>query len=126
MNFNQATCPARDVAAARDFYLRLGFTLIVDSAPHYVRLQAPQGGATLSLHHTEMDMPLADWPALYFECEDLDGRFASLKSAGVVFDSEPQDQTWLWREAWLKDPAGNRLCLYWAGENRLNPPWRVR
>ena len=27
--------------------------------------------------------------------------------------------------AYLRDPDGNRLCLYFAGENRVNPPWRV-
>lgn len=38
---------------------------------------------------------------------------------------EPTDMDYLWREAVLHDPSGNRIKLYWAGENRLNPPWRV-
>ena len=25
----------------------------------------------------------------------------------------------------VRDADGNRLCLYFAGENRVNPPWRV-
>ena len=37
----------------------------------------------------------------------------------------PVDQPWQWREARLRDPDGNRLCLFHAGENRLNPPWRL-
>jgi hypothetical protein len=41
------------------------------------------------------------------------------------FDSGPEDQSWLWREAWLRDPAGNRLYLFFAGENRRFPPWRI-
>lgn len=128
MNFNQATLPAVDVEASCAFYRALGFSVIVDSAPRYMRLQAPDGGASLSLHHapeTQMPAPATDWPALYFECADLDARCAALKRAGVVFETDPTDQTWLWREAWLRDPAGNRICLYWAGEDRLNPPWRV-
>jgi hydroxymethylpyrimidine/phosphomethylpyrimidine kinase len=28
--------------------------------------------------------------------------------------------------AWLRDPAGNQLCLFRAGENRRNPPWRLK
>ena len=32
---------------------------------------------------------------------------------------------WLWREARVADPAGNVVCLYRAGENRLHPPWRL-
>jgi hypothetical protein len=35
------------------------------------------------------------------------------------------DRPYLWREAVLRDPSGNRIKLYHAGENRLNPPWRV-
>jgi predicted enzyme related to lactoylglutathione lyase len=62
---------------------------------------------------------------IYFECDDLDARVTVLKTAGVAFDGDPVDQSWLWREARLRDPDGNRLCLYFAGENRLNPPWRV-
>ncbi|MEO1522796.1 MAG: hypothetical protein AAFU78_18740 [Cyanobacteria bacterium J06633_2] len=43
----------------------------------------------------------------------------------MEFDSEPTDQPWLWREAHLRDPDGNRLILYHAGEYRKNPPWRL-
>ena len=50
----------------------------------------------------------------------------ALKEQGVVFDTEPADEPWLWREARLRDPDGNVLCLYRAGVNRRNPPWRVR
>jgi len=32
----------------------------------------------------------------------------------------------LWREAELFDPGGNRILLYFAGQNRINPPWRIR
>ena len=35
------------------------------------------------------------------------------------------DMGHLWREAILYDPSRNKIKLYWAGENRLNPPWRV-
>ena len=117
MRFNQASVPVRDHAASRDFYEELGLRLIVDSPDKpYARFEAP-GGATFSLH--------GDTPAVYFECEDLDGRVAALQSVGYVFDSEPVDQPWGWREAWLVDPAGNRVCLYAAGENRRYPPWRI-
>jgi hydroxymethylpyrimidine/phosphomethylpyrimidine kinase len=48
-----------------------------------------------------------------------------LKARGLVFDRDPTDQTWLWREAHVKDPAGNSVCIYHAGENRRYPPWRI-
>ena len=50
---------------------------------------------------------------------------ARLQAAGLVFDQLPTDQPWGWREARLRDPAGNAVCLYQAGENRRYPPWRL-
>lgn len=121
MNLNQVTLDVSDLARSRAFYQTLGLTLIVDTY-HYARFACP-GGATLSLHIAE-DVR-ANGTGLYFECDDLDARVETLKGEGVVFDSGPVDQRWLWREAWLRDPDGNRLCLYFAGCNRLDPPWRV-
>lgn len=125
MRLNQVTLAAVDMAASRAFYEKLGFTVIVDDAPHYMRFLAPDGAATLSLHETA-DPPRGDGPSLYFESDGLDAQFEALTAQGVVFDSAPEDKPWLWREAWLKDPTGNRLCLYHAGVNRLDPPWRVK
>lgn len=62
---------------------------------------------------------------VYFECAALDQQVEALKAKGFRFLHEPRDERWLWREARLLDPAGNLICLYHAGENRLNPPWRV-
>ena len=90
-----------------------------------MRLQAPDGGATLSLHIAG-SMPPKIGTILYFECARLDEDFARLEAAGIKFDHPPQDQAWLWREAHFADPDGNRLCLYHAGKNRLDPPWRVK
>ena len=63
---------------------------------------------------------------IYFECAELDQTVARLQAEGVEFSLLPTDQPWLWREAYLQDPDGNPLCLYYAGENRLNPPWRIK
>lgn len=121
MNLNQVTLDVTDVERAKAFYQRLGLTLVV-SSDQYARFVCP-GGATLSVHRVEAVAP--GQSGVYFECGDLDHRVEALKQAGMVFDLGPVDQTWLWREAWLRDPDGNRLCLYLAGENRVNPPWRV-
>ena len=123
MDLNQVTIGAVDVAACIDFYETLGLTLIVDSRPRYVRFECPDGGTTLSIHETQADRP-GD-VTLFFECEDLDERVAELKSKGLAFESDPEDQRWLWREARLRDPAGHEICLFLAGENRRDPPWRV-
>ena len=122
MNLNQVTVEVADIARATAFYQRLGFEIIV-SADHYARFLCP-GGATFSVHVADAVQP--GGTLVYFECEDLDARVAALKAGGVVFDSGPADQRWLWREARLRDPDGNRLCLYLAGENRVDPPWRLK
>ena len=52
--------------------------------------------------------------------------FVAEKAAeGIRFDQLPQDMRWQWREARLRDPAGNVICLFWAGQMRKFPPWRV-
>jgi predicted enzyme related to lactoylglutathione lyase len=124
MNLNQVTLPSFDVERAAMFYRALGFVQIVDSAPRYARFECEDGGATFSLHQVPA-MPPGPGVVIYFECRDLDERCESLRNKGVVFDSMPTDQRWLWREAHLRDPDGNHLCLYWAGDNRRFPPWRV-
>ena len=125
MNLNQVTLPAREVTPVAEFYRRLELRLIVDALPRYVRFECPDGDGTLSVEQSEEERAGAA-PVVYLECEDLDATVARLASAGVVFDGPPADQPWLWREARLRDPAGNRLCLYHADTNRRFPPWRVR
>ena len=124
MNLNQVTIYTDKPAETVEFYQRIGLKLIVDSLPRYARLLCPDGAATLSVHSAE-EVSAASNIVLYFECEDLDARVAELESAGLTFDQKPTDQAWLWRESYLKDPAGNRICLFRAGENRIDPPWRV-
>jgi catechol 2,3-dioxygenase-like lactoylglutathione lyase family enzyme len=125
MRLNQVTAPARDLARSIAFYQTLGFKLIVKS-DHYARFEVGDGTDTFSLHLAEDVRGAANGASIYFECDDLDARVAALKAKGIVFDSDPKDQGWLWREAWLSDPAGVKLCLYHAGENRRFPPWRLK
>lgn len=124
MNLNQITAPSLDLLKAVPFYQKLGLQLIVDAQPHYARFLCPDGNATFSLHQVT-ELPNGEGIYIYFECEDLDGYVLSLKQKGIVFEHGPKDQNWLWREARLKDLDGNQLILYFAGENRCNPPWRI-
>lgn len=123
MDLNQVTLPALDVGESAEFFKRMGFLQIVDS-PHYARFECPDGDATFSLHAVE-SVSGESGVTVYFEHEALDELCAELESRGFEFDQEPVDRSWLWREAILIDPAGNRICLYRAGENRKYPPWRT-
>ncbi|MCX6621164.1 MAG: VOC family protein, partial [Acidobacteria bacterium] len=92
--------------------------------PTYARFECPDGDATFSV---EKKTNCADGGiVVYFECDDLEATITALKTSGLEIDSEPNDQPWLWREAYLTDPDGNKLCLFCAGTNRKNPPWRLR
>jgi predicted enzyme related to lactoylglutathione lyase len=124
VNLNQVTLPSTDVAQAAAFYRKLGFTQIVANYPDYVRFECPAGDSTFSIHRVAN--PVANTGVvIYFECEKLDETYADLTAQGIAFETAPTDQPWLWREAYLKDPDGNVLCLYQAGKNRRNPPWRL-
>jgi predicted enzyme related to lactoylglutathione lyase len=124
MNLNQVTIYTDKPIETVQFYQTLGLNIIVDSLPRYARLLCPDGDSTLSIHiSNELFSPSNT--VLYFECENLDAKVSGLKTLGLKFEQEPQDQTWLWRESYLNDPNGNQICLFYGGENRKNPPWRI-
>ena len=123
MILNQVTVSALDVAASVAFYKQLGLVQIVD-APHYARFECPGGEATFSVHLASGPLPPSG-TVVYFETPRLDEEVRRLQAAGLVFLQEPQDEPWLWREARLEDPAGNTVCLFFAGDHRKNPPWRL-
>ena len=114
MNLNQITITASDVDRSLQFYLGLGLELIVDARPGYVRLVCPDGGSTFSISHRP-DIEANSAITIYFETTVLDTTV-----------QEPEDKPWLWRESELRDPDGHRIILYFAGENRINPPWKVK
>lgn len=128
IRLNQITLAATDMAASVLFYQNLGLTLIVDSAPRYVRFEfpTPQDGsppATLSLHSVPEGWRAQDHaPLIYFELDNIDD---FIKERGLNPLGPPKTQRYLWREADILDPAGNKLRLYQAGENRRFPPWRI-
>ena len=124
MNLNQVTIYTNKPLETVEFYQKLGLKVIVDSLPRYARLLCPDGDSTLSVHISDEGFSLSNI-VLYFECDDLDAKVLELIELGLQFEQEPIDQKWLWREVFIFDPGGNKICLYYAGENRQNPPWRV-
>lgn len=124
---NQITIPCLDYAESVAFYRRLGLVQIVDAPPRYARFESASGeGATLSLHAVEEAVEAG--VVIYFDHaspEELDRHVEELQREGLSFSSLPADQRWGWREARLADPAGNEVCLMYAGDIRRFPPWRI-
>ena len=125
MNLNQITIPSLDLEKSIPFYETLGLKLIVKSLPHYARFECPDGTSTFSIQQVET-LTTENGIHIYFECDNLDKYVSELLDKGIEFDEMPNDKSWLWREAHLKDIDKNHLILYYAGEKRLNPPWKLK
>jgi catechol 2,3-dioxygenase-like lactoylglutathione lyase family enzyme len=126
LTFNHAMIYARDVGRAVHFYCDLlGFRLLEEfrhqDFPVYARLRSPRGTATIALHLAErgQDLPDSGGIRLYFEVKNLAVVCKKLGAAGMEFSQLPKKMPWGWDHAYLKDPDGHELSLYWAGEKRL-------
>lgn len=124
-SLNHITVFVKDVEKSILFYEKLGLNLIVKSLPKYARFECKRGDATFSLHKIEEGKEIYCSSFIYFETGNLDREVLELQKQGIIFDELPEDKNWLWREAKIRDPDGNHLILYYAGENRKNPPWRI-
>jgi len=120
---NQVTVTGTDYARSVEFYKKLGLKQIVDNPPDYARFEAA-GGGTFSVQ-IDPEEKIVATTAVYFECDDLDERVEQLARNGIIFEHGPRNQPWMWREARLRDPDGNIIFLYKAGEARRFPPWRI-
>jgi len=125
LSFNHAMIYLKDVGGGIDFYRRwLGFKLIEDFRHEgrsvYARLRAPGGDGTIALHQAGPGASVAsDGVRLYFEVRDLDDFCQNLRRRGFYFTQLPQMMPWGWRHAYLNDPEGHEISLYWAGEQRM-------
>lgn len=126
LDFNHAMIYTRDVAASMRFYSDLlGLKLIDwtdwDGRPVYARLRAPRGTATIALHLLERGQKLPEFGGvrLYFEIKDLEKFCKRLEAAGITLSKQPKLMPWGWKHAYLDDPDGHEVSLYWAGAKRF-------
>jgi catechol 2,3-dioxygenase-like lactoylglutathione lyase family enzyme len=124
LTFNHAMIYVKDVSRALGFYRDLlGFKLIedfrYDGNPVYARLRAPGGDGTIALHQASASASIAsEGVRLYFEVANLDDFCRSLMRKGFYITQMPRMMEWGWRHAYLNDPDGHEISLYWAGEMR--------
>jgi catechol 2,3-dioxygenase-like lactoylglutathione lyase family enzyme len=121
IEFNHAMVYVRDLALALKFYSdHLGFRLIEQHAEFYARLRSPKGGTSIALHKAGPgEQVAAEGTRLYFEVKELDKFCAKLEAAGVKLSKQPEMMPWGWRHAYLNDPDGHEISLYWAGKKRF-------
>jgi catechol 2,3-dioxygenase-like lactoylglutathione lyase family enzyme len=126
LEFNHAMLYATDVARSVHFYVDLlGFRPIDEAryggALMYARLRSPRGNSTIAIHKLEPGKSLTGYEGvrLYFEVQNLAAFCKKLESTGVTLTEQPKLMPWGWTHAYVNDPDGHELSLYWAGEKRL-------
>jgi catechol 2,3-dioxygenase-like lactoylglutathione lyase family enzyme len=125
LSFNHAMVYVKHVQRALGFYRDLlGFKVVdefrYEGEPVYARLRAPGGDGTIALHMAGPGTSLAsDGVRLYFEIRELDDFCRKLQAKGFYITQMPRTMPWGWRHAYLNDPDGHEISLYWAGENRM-------
>lgn len=123
LEFNHVMVYTKDVARGLAFYRDLlGFKLIEEYPGGYARLRSPGGKTTLALHLVDPGMkmdPKREGLRLYFEVRNLEAFCKGLEKKGVKFRQGPKLMPWGWRHAYLHDPDGHEISLYWAGPARF-------
>jgi catechol 2,3-dioxygenase-like lactoylglutathione lyase family enzyme len=120
--FNHAMIYVRELAPSLHFYADLlGFKVIEVYPQAYARLRSVQGQGTLALHVIEPGKTMlpGNTIRLYFETRDLEKVCKNLEAVGTLFTQPPKMMPWGWKHAYLNDPDGHEVSLYWAGRKRL-------
>ena len=125
LRLNQVSIKVSNLECSIAFYEILGLKLIVCTGNSYARFECADGGTTFSLMKNESGPVTPGETGLYFEVGNVAATVEALKARGVEFNTPVTEESWLWTEAWFRDPDGHRLCLYHAGKNRRFPPWRL-
>jgi catechol 2,3-dioxygenase-like lactoylglutathione lyase family enzyme len=97
--------PVSDRQKAKEFYLSLGFQVLVEApAAHgetWIQMGLPGSDTTISL---------ASFHGIICETDNMEGKIKELNKKGIEVGKI--DGTPWGRFAWLKDLDGNSLCLH--------------
>ncbi len=96
--------PVKDRQKAKEFYLKLGFKIIVEAPdPHgetWIQMALPNSNTSISL---------ASFHGIICETENIENEINVLQAKGIEVGKI--DNTPYGKFAWLKDLDGNSLCL---------------
>src|SRR4030095_15172324 len=97
--------PVKDRQKAKEFYLKLGFQVVVEAPdPHgepWIQMGLPNDNTTISL---------AGFQGVICLTDNIEKEINELKSKGIEVGKV--DQTPWGKFAWLKDLDANSLCLH--------------
>ena len=106
----------RDVEISLRFYVEgLGLKPLELMLPYYARLRSPRGTATVALHKLDPGTALSTGGIrLYFETPELAAAVKQVERAGYKVKSQAKKMPWGWTHAYLDDPDGHEVSLYWS------------
>lgn len=97
--------PVKDRQKAKEFYLKLGFKVVVEAPGEHgetwIQMGLPNGNATISL---------SGFQGIICETDSIENEIKELKAKGIEV-GKIDDTPW-GKFAWLKDLDGNSLCLH--------------
>jgi predicted enzyme related to lactoylglutathione lyase len=106
--------PVTDQARAKEFYLQLGFKVIVEApfegGQKWVQLGFPGSAVSITLVTWFDNMPPGCINGLVIKTDDLDKEIEELAAKGI--NAGKVDQTPWGKFAAVTDPDGNRLSLH--------------
>ena len=121
---NQVTVTGTNYERSVEFYGRLGLKQIVDSPERVMHVSRPQAASpsqSRSIRKRRSSRRLQSISNVTISTN----AWSSSPEAASPSSTAPRNQPWMWREARLRDPDGNIIFFYKAGENRRFPPWRM-
>jgi predicted enzyme related to lactoylglutathione lyase len=97
--------PVKDRQKAKEFYLKIGFKVIVEApgahGETWIQMGLPDCDTTISL---------AEFQGIICETKDIKANIKELEAKGIAVGKI--DETPWGKFAWLKDLDGNSLCLH--------------
>jgi len=97
--------PVADRQKAKEFYVKLGFKIIVEApgahGETWIQMGLPNNNTTISL---------AGFQGVICETDDIETEIKQLNAKGITVGKI--DETPWGKFAWLKDLDGNSLCLH--------------
>lgn len=97
--------PVKDQQKAKEFYLKLGFKVIVEAPAEHGQTWLQMG-----LPNQTTSISLATFHGIICETDDIDKETKVLKTKGI--EIERVDKTPWGTFAWMKDADGNGICLH--------------
>ena len=97
--------PVTDQQKAKEFYMKLGFQIIME-AP----MEHGQTWIQLGLPNENTTISLASFQGIICETDDIEKETGELKAKGI--EAGKIDDTPWGKFCWLKDPDGNQISLH--------------